>query len=125
MHHSLLNYLLLLTGSHFPQLDLNNDLEIREPSVHTQARTWVTDYLVGCHASEESGLSVFVGSNECVSLSSFHSPSSVPFQSHAPLSKGRHRAAKERRLPRPCVALVFGAGVDGPSQGRRAISAPG
>jgi hypothetical protein len=46
------------------ELDLNNDLDIREPSVHTQARTWVTDYLVGCHASEESGLSVIVGSNE-------------------------------------------------------------
>ena len=85
MHHSLLNYLLLLTGSHFPQLDLNNDLEIREPSVHTQARTWVTDYLVGCHASEESGLSVFVGSNECVSLSSFHSSifRSIPFSRSA------------------------------------------
>jgi WD repeat-containing protein 89 len=72
-------------GFHFPQLDLNNDLEIREPSVHTQARTWVTDYLVGCHASEESGLSVFVGSNECVSLSSFHSSifRSIPFSRSA------------------------------------------
>jgi len=46
------------------ELDLNNDLDIRAPSVHTQARTWVTDYLIGCHASEESGLSVLVGSNE-------------------------------------------------------------
>ncbi|KAH9978112.1 WD40-repeat-containing domain protein [Lactifluus volemus] len=45
-------------------LDLLNDLDIRCPSVHTQARTWVTDYLIGCHASEESGLSVLVGSNE-------------------------------------------------------------
>ncbi|KAF8271720.1 WD40 repeat-like protein [Lactarius quietus] len=46
------------------ELDLNNDLDIREPSVHTQARTWVTDYLIGCHVSDNSGLSVFVGSNE-------------------------------------------------------------
>jgi len=29
----------------------------------------VTDYLVGCHASEESGLSVLVGSNEHVLFS--------------------------------------------------------
>ncbi|KAI0002930.1 WD40 repeat-like protein [Russula compacta] len=46
------------------ELDLKNDLDICAPSAHTQARTWVTDYLVGCHASEESGLSVLVGSNE-------------------------------------------------------------
>jgi len=46
------------------ELDLKNDLDIRAPSVHTQSRTWVTDYLVGCHESEESGLSVLVGSNE-------------------------------------------------------------
>jgi len=47
------------------ELDLHNsNLDIREPSVHTQARTWVTDYFVGCHASEETDLSVIVGSNE-------------------------------------------------------------
>lgn len=47
------------------ELDLTNDLDIRGPSVHTQARTWVTDYLIGCHASaDDSGLSVLVGSNE-------------------------------------------------------------
>jgi len=46
------------------ELDLKNDLDIRAPSVHTQARTWVTDYFIGCHESEESGLSVLVGSNE-------------------------------------------------------------
>lgn len=56
-----------LTGFLPPQLDLKNDLDIRVPSLHTGARTWVTDYLVGCHASEESGLSVLVGSNEHVS----------------------------------------------------------
>ncbi|KAH9062019.1 WD40 repeat-like protein [Lactarius vividus] len=47
-----------------PQLDLNNDFDIRGPSVHTQTRTWVTDYLIGCHTSDDSGLSVLVGSNE-------------------------------------------------------------
>ncbi|KAI0269312.1 WD40 repeat-like protein [Gloeopeniophorella convolvens] len=46
------------------ELDPHSDLDIRAPSVHTQARTWVTDYLIGCHASDASGLSVFVGSNE-------------------------------------------------------------
>ncbi|KAI0069102.1 WD40 repeat-like protein [Artomyces pyxidatus] len=46
------------------ELDLANDLDIRTPSVHTQGRTWVTDYLIGSHASSESGLSLFVGSNE-------------------------------------------------------------
>ncbi|KAI9466692.1 WD40 repeat-like protein [Lactarius psammicola] len=46
------------------ELDLTNDLDIRGPSVHTQARTWVTDYLIGCHVSDDSGLSVLVGSNE-------------------------------------------------------------
>ena len=63
-----------------PQLDLNNDLDIRDPSVHTQARTWVTDYLIGCHMSDNSGLSVLVGSNECVffaSLAGFYSHSSA------------------------------------------------
>jgi hypothetical protein len=49
-----------------PQLDLNNDLDIRGPSVHTQARTWVTDYFIGCNVSDHSGLSVLVGSNEYV-----------------------------------------------------------
>ena len=56
-----------LTGFFSHQLDLKNGLDIRAPSLHTGARTWVTDYLVGCHASEESGLSVLVGSNEHVS----------------------------------------------------------
>ena len=59
-------------SAYFPQLDLhNNNLDIREPSVHTQARTWVTDYFVGCHASEETDLSVIVGSNEYVFFESF------------------------------------------------------
>ena len=58
----------ILTGTSAPQLDLNNDLDIRGPSVHTQARTWVTDYLIGCHASDDSVLNVLVGSNEYVSF---------------------------------------------------------
>ena len=110
----------------FPQLDLhNNDLDIREPSIHTQARTWVTDYFVGCHASEEegSGLSVIVGSNEHVFSLSL---SFIPLRSYmspSPL-KGRHRAAQERGLPRSRIELVFRAVMDRSSQRRRAISAP-
>ena len=46
------------------QLQIAHDLDIRVPSVHSQQRTWVTDYLIGCHMSSESGLGVFVGSNE-------------------------------------------------------------
>jgi hypothetical protein len=108
----------------FPhQLDLhNNNLDIREPSVHTQARTWVTDYFVGCHASEEgSGLSVIVGSNEHVF---FYSLSFTPYHSCTSLSplKGRRRAAQERGLPRSRIELVFRAVMDRSSQRRRAIS---
>jgi hypothetical protein len=68
-----------LTGFLPHQLDLKNDLDIRAPSLHTGARTWVTDYVVGCHASEESGLSVLVGSNEHVSphVTLFHSHAST------------------------------------------------
>ena len=46
------------------QLQIAHDLDIRAPSVHSQRQTWVTDYLIGCHMSSESGLGVFVGSNE-------------------------------------------------------------
>ncbi|KAA1466070.1 WD40 repeat-like protein [Dentipellis sp. KUC8613] len=47
------------------ELDPQQDLDIRGPSIHTQQRTWVTDYLIGCHASESSDtLGIFVGSNE-------------------------------------------------------------
>ena len=102
------------------QLDLKNDLDIRTPSIHTIERTWVTDYLVGCHASEESGLSVLVGSNEHVSLQFCRSL----FCSHAS-PKGRRRSTQECGLSRSRVALVFGAVVDRPSQGRRASGSPG
>ena len=106
---------------HFWQLDLKNDLDIRAPSLHTGARTWVTDYLVGCHASEESGLSVLVGSNEHVlfSVVSIFFPRSSCFR-----PKGRRRAAQERGLSRSRIAVVFRAVVDGPSQGRRASGSP-
>lgn len=54
------------------ELDLLADQDIRKPSVHNVDRTWVTDYLIGCQNSSlefgSQGLSVFVGSNECVWL---------------------------------------------------------
>ena len=55
------------------QLDRTHDGDIRQPSLHKQDFTWVTDYLIGCHNGREmlldhdSELSVFVGSNEYVS----------------------------------------------------------
>jgi hypothetical protein len=49
-------------------LGLLRTLDIRDPSIHTESRTWVTDYLIGCHSSTSlsngSNLGVFVGSNE-------------------------------------------------------------
>ena len=110
-----------------PQLDLHNNLDIRDPSVHTQARTWVTDYFVGCHASEEeesAGLSVIVGSNEHVFLSPLFTPLSSFLRLLSTPLKGRRRAAQERGPARSRIALVFRAVMDRPSQRRRAISAP-
>ncbi|KAG6336327.1 hypothetical protein ID866_2752 [Astraeus odoratus] len=48
------------------ELDRLQDTDIRHPSLHDQGQTWVTDYLIGCHCTHkaESGLAVFVGSNE-------------------------------------------------------------
>jgi len=48
------------------QLDKLQDTDIRQPSWQDRGQTWVTDYLIGCHCSHrvESGLAVFVGSNE-------------------------------------------------------------
>jgi WD repeat-containing protein 89 len=46
------------------QFDLENDFDIREPSLHTQDQIWVTDYFIGCHTSIDGNLPVFVGSNE-------------------------------------------------------------
>ncbi|VDC06271.1 unnamed protein product [Peniophora sp. CBMAI 1063] len=46
------------------ELDPRANVDIREPSLHTPQIEWVTDYLIGCHASERGGMSLFVGSNE-------------------------------------------------------------
>ncbi|KAI6128398.1 WD40-repeat-containing domain protein [Pisolithus croceorrhizus] len=48
------------------ELDRLQDADIRHPSLHDQGQTWVTDYLINCHCTQkaESGLAVFVGSNE-------------------------------------------------------------
>ncbi|KAJ8517357.1 hypothetical protein ONZ45_g5464 [Pleurotus djamor] len=48
------------------QMDQLQNLDIRGPSVHSQKRTWVTDYLITCHSDSQgsSNLSVYTGSNE-------------------------------------------------------------
>jgi len=48
------------------ELDRLLDVDIRSPSLHDQRHTWVTDYLIKGHATRKvnSGLGVFVGSNE-------------------------------------------------------------
>ncbi|TFK92972.1 WD40 repeat-like protein [Polyporus arcularius HHB13444] len=52
------------------ELDRLLDVDIRQPSVHRQDLTWVTDYLIGCHTTLEplgdsdSDLCIFAGSNE-------------------------------------------------------------
>jgi WD40 repeat protein len=49
------------------ELDMLQTQDIRQPSLRNPDRTWVTDYLIGCHNSTQpgsSGLGVFVGSNE-------------------------------------------------------------
>ena len=52
------------------QLDLVQDVDIRQPSIHRQDFTWVTDYVIGCHnnatipESRDNDLSIFLGSNE-------------------------------------------------------------
>ena len=50
-----------------PKLDQLLSSDIRSPSVHTQSRTWVTDYLIACLPLQE-GLRLYVGSNEYVLL---------------------------------------------------------
>ncbi len=58
-------------GDSFGQLDRLLDVDIRQPSVHRQDLTWVTDYLIGCHTTlqplgdSDSDLCIFAGSNEC------------------------------------------------------------
>ncbi|KAI0751452.1 WD40 repeat-like protein [Daedaleopsis nitida] len=52
------------------ELDRVQDVDIRQPSVHKQDITWVTDYLIGCHTTSrpfedsDNDLCVFAGSNE-------------------------------------------------------------
>ncbi|PIL36869.1 hypothetical protein GSI_00559 [Ganoderma sinense ZZ0214-1] len=52
------------------ELDPVQGVDIRQPSVHRQDLTWVTDYLIGCHttanppAEADNDLCIFVGSNE-------------------------------------------------------------
>ncbi|KAL4241427.1 WD repeat-containing protein 89 [Abortiporus biennis] len=52
------------------ELDLVRDVDIRQPSVHKQDLTWVTDYIIGCHNLSsipddmDSDLCLFAGSNE-------------------------------------------------------------
>lgn len=55
------------------QLDLVQDVDIRQPSIHRgEDMTWVTDYYIGSHnyhtvpQGSDNDLSVFVGSNEWV-----------------------------------------------------------
>ena len=61
-----------LTEAFHEQLDPVQGVDIRQPSVHRQDLTWVTDYLIGCHATAnppaeaDSDLCIFVGSNEYV-----------------------------------------------------------
>ncbi|KAL1946579.1 hypothetical protein VTO73DRAFT_14683 [Trametes versicolor] len=52
------------------ELDRVQDADIRQPSVHRQDLTWVTDYLIGCHNASspigdaDNDLCLFAGSNE-------------------------------------------------------------
>ncbi|KAI0722170.1 WD40-repeat-containing domain protein [Cerioporus squamosus] len=52
------------------ELDRLQDIDIRQPSVHRQDLTWVTDYLIGCHTTplplgdSDNNLCLFAGSNE-------------------------------------------------------------
>ncbi|TCD66828.1 hypothetical protein EIP91_000906 [Steccherinum ochraceum] len=52
------------------ELDQIHNFDIRQPTIHRQDLTWVTDYLIGCHnhrnllPGHDNDLSLFVGSNE-------------------------------------------------------------
>ena len=62
----------VLCSTVYEQLDPVQGVDIRQPSVHRQDLTWVTDYLIGCHttanppAEADNDLCLFVGSNEYV-----------------------------------------------------------
>lgn len=52
------------------ELDLAQNQDIRQPSIHRQDLTWTTNYLIGCHnhgdvpSGMDNDLSIFVGTNE-------------------------------------------------------------
>ncbi|KAI0676978.1 WD40-repeat-containing domain protein [Trametes maxima] len=67
------------------ELDRIQEADIRQPSVHRQDMTWVTDYLIGCHnisnpiGEADNDLCIFAGSNEgdvaLITKSTFSDPS--------------------------------------------------
>lgn len=68
------------------ELDSLCSLDIRDPSIHSSGRTWVTDYLIGCRSIRgSSGLAAFAGSNEgdiALLTSSDLSNSNAPWTMH-------------------------------------------
>ena len=68
------------------EFDRLMSVDIREPSVHTQQRTWVTDYLITCDA-KRGVLNVFTGSNELFFFLDVMNWIADKF-----LMQGRHRA---------------------------------
>ncbi|KDQ28880.1 hypothetical protein PLEOSDRAFT_1011799, partial [Pleurotus ostreatus PC15] len=72
------------------ELDQLQNLDIRGPSVHTQKRTWVTDYLITSLSNKQpwndhSNLMAYVGSNEgdvALLSCSDHSDSDAPWTLH-------------------------------------------
>ena len=75
----------VLTRISLDQLDPLQDVDIRQPSVHRQDFTWVTDYLIGCHTTVnplqegDNDLCLFTGSNEYVMSSQFTFPRRADF----------------------------------------------
>ncbi|KAI0092445.1 WD40 repeat-like protein [Irpex rosettiformis] len=57
-------------GTWSGELDMVEDVDIRQPSIHRRDFTWVTDYLIACHnntvipSNRDNDLSLFLGSNE-------------------------------------------------------------
>ncbi|KAI0771969.1 WD40 repeat-like protein [Trametes elegans] len=79
------------------ELDRIQDLDIRQPSVHRQDLTWVTDYVIGCHNASspigdaDNDLCMLAGSNEgdiaLITKPTFSDPS-VPWILHQTWSGG-------------------------------------
>ncbi|KAG1780452.1 WD40-repeat-containing domain protein [Suillus placidus] len=75
------------------ELDMLQNCDIRHPSVHSNGRTWVTDYMITCHNTKrsDSNLAVFVGSNEgdvALLSSSNVTDSSAPWTINSVWAKG-------------------------------------